>query len=132
MTFGEYIDLDKYISAGRDAHKANGCTIQARYSLQKRYVSYRRVRGIDKYADLLRYMPTSIVLGAMVFFYRLGMKLSKHLIAVFNGDNAPDGVIKSREAVFGERWGWYQSIYALAGGDVTKFDQVTKDHYISV
>lgn len=27
---------------------------------------------------------------------------------------------------FGRKWGWYQSIYGLAKGDVTKFDTVTK------
>ena len=27
---------------------------------------------------------------------------------------------------FGKKWSWYQSIYALAQGDVTRFDTVTK------
>ena len=27
---------------------------------------------------------------------------------------------------FGTKWGWYQSIYGLAKGDVTKFDKVTE------
>jgi hypothetical protein len=31
----------------------------------------------------------------------------------------------SEAAQFAEQWGWYQSIYALAKGDVTKFDEVT-------
>jgi hypothetical protein len=29
-------------------------------------------------------------------------------------------------ANFGNKWGWYQSIYGLAKGDVTKFDDVTR------
>ena len=29
-------------------------------------------------------------------------------------------------ANFGAKWGWYQSIYALAEGDVRKFEEVTK------
>ena len=32
----------------------------------------------------------------------------------------------TREAQFGQRWGWYQSIYALAQGDVLKFGDVTQ------
>ena len=28
---------------------------------------------------------------------------------------------------FGKKWGWYQSIYGLAKGDITKFDEVTKE-----
>jgi len=31
----------------------------------------------------------------------------------------------SEQAQFGKQWGWYQSIYALAGGDLTRFDTVT-------
>ncbi len=26
---------------------------------------------------------------------------------------------------FAKRWGWYQSIYAIAQGDITRFDEVT-------
>jgi len=28
----------------------------------------------------MRYMPANVALGAMVFFYRLGMKLSNHIM----------------------------------------------------
>jgi hypothetical protein len=32
----------------------------------------------------------------------------------------------SETTQFAKRWGWYQSIYALAKGDVTRFDEVTE------
>jgi hypothetical protein len=32
----------------------------------------------------------------------------------------------SERTQFGKQWGWYNSIYAVAQGDVTKFDEVTK------
>tara|TARA_R110001606_G_scaffold363058_1_gene517010 strand:- start:537 stop:791 length:255 start_codon:yes stop_codon:yes gene_type:complete len=32
----------------------------------------------------------------------------------------------SASAGFAERWGWIQSIYAMAKGDVLQFDNVTK------
>lgn len=32
----------------------------------------------------------------------------------------------SESVQFGKRWGWYQSIYQLAKGDITKFDAVTE------
>jgi hypothetical protein len=32
----------------------------------------------------------------------------------------------SEAAQFGKRWGWYQSIYILAKGDVLKFGDVTR------
>lgn len=30
------------------------------------------------------------------------------------------------EANFGRKWNWYQSIYGLAKGDITRFDQITE------
>ena len=32
----------------------------------------------------------------------------------------------SRAANFGNKWGWYQSIYGLANGDITRFEDITK------
>jgi hypothetical protein len=32
----------------------------------------------------------------------------------------------SETTQFAKRWGWYQSIYAIAKGDITKFDEVTR------
>lgn len=32
----------------------------------------------------------------------------------------------SETTQFGKRWGWYQSIYQLAKGDLTKFERVTE------
>tara|TARA_R100001463_G_scaffold92486_1_gene147227 strand:- start:380 stop:619 length:240 start_codon:yes stop_codon:yes gene_type:complete len=32
----------------------------------------------------------------------------------------------SSRGQFAKQWGWYNSIYAIANGDLTKFDTVTK------
>ena len=31
-----------------------------------------------------------------------------------------------RVSNFGNKWGWYQSIYGLAQGDITRFQNITK------
>ena len=80
MTFGEYVDLDRYISSWADAHKAMAILYRPVIGAKKDMYRIEDYEGSDKYSDLLRYMPTSIALGAMVFFYRLGMKLSKHMM----------------------------------------------------
>mgnify|MGYP003123086546 CR=1 FL=1 len=50
------------------------------------------------------------------------------------------GLVKSYEEIFGKgtgggldrasqlsaKWGWYQSVYELAGGDVTRFEDITQ------
>ena len=38
--------------------------------------------------------------------------------------NGGDGL--GVEANFGRKWGWYQSIYALAQGDITRFRHITE------
>jgi len=43
---------------------------------------------------------------------------------LFGGESADDGF--NDEAQFGKRWGWYSSIYALAQGDVRRFDSISK------
>jgi hypothetical protein len=80
ITFGEYVDLDRYISSWADAHKAMAVLYRPVIGARKDMYRIEDYESSDKYSDLLRYMPTSIALGAMVFFYRLGMKLSKRLI----------------------------------------------------
>lgn len=81
MTFGEYVDLDTYLTDWKNAHKAMAVLYRPVIGSRKDMYRIEDYEGSDKYADLLRYMPTSIVLGAMVFFYRLGMKLAKCSIA---------------------------------------------------
>jgi hypothetical protein len=36
------------------------------------------------------------------------------------------GETRQEVAEFGIKWGWYQSIYGLAKGDIFKFESVTK------
>ena len=33
---------------------------------------------------------------------------------------------RTRTEVFGQTWGWYQSIYAIAQGNLCRFHEVTK------
>ena len=77
MSFGEYVDLDSYISNWKDAHKAMAVLYRPVIASKKDMYRIEDYETSDKYADLLQYMPTSVALGALVFFYRLGMKLAK-------------------------------------------------------
>jgi hypothetical protein len=47
---------------------------------------------------------------------------------LFNDSNSDEQGFQSdfsEQTQFGKQWGWYQSIYGLAKGDITKFDVVT-------
>ena len=60
------------------------------------------------------------------FFLSFRDEIIKTYDELFVTTNDERPVIKTREQSFGEKWGWYQSVYAIARGDVLKFEQVTK------
>jgi len=77
MSLGEYSDLDSYISDWGNMHKAMAVMyrpLTARIKDRYTIVDYE---GTKEYADIMRFMPLDIALGAMVFFYHLGNELLK-------------------------------------------------------
>ena len=79
MTMGEYIDLNNYFEDAETLHKAMAVLYRPIHKSYKDRGSYRidSYKGADLYSDILLEMPLGIALGAKVFFYRLGIKLSK-------------------------------------------------------
>ena len=78
MSFGEYIDLDTYLGDWQNIHKAMAVLyrpIKDKHGERYNIVPYQ---VID--AEVMRKMPMDAVLGSVLFFYRLGMDLSKAMI----------------------------------------------------
>ena len=42
------------------------------------------------------------------------------------GEESDEREYATARSVFGKKWGWYQSIYALAKGNVLNFDKITR------
>ena len=78
ISFGEYIDLDKYIGDWKQMHRVMAILFRPITAKKGEFYEIEDYEGSDKYAGHMQHMPTSVALGALVFFYRLGMKLSKH------------------------------------------------------
>jgi hypothetical protein len=75
MSFGEYVDLDTYISDTNNLHRAMAVLyrpIVQRYS--NKYL-IEKYKGED--SEKMLNMPMDAVLGSMLFFYHLGMELSQ-------------------------------------------------------
>lgn len=75
MTLGEYVDLDTYLSKWDQIEKAMAVlyrpvvkTINDKYGIQE-----YKAEG----QEIMKDMPMDVVLGSMLFFYRLGIDLSK-------------------------------------------------------
>lgn len=78
ISFGEYIDLENYISDWKNMHKAMAVLFRPITAHAKDMYDIEEYEGSKKYAHYMKHMPVNVTLGAVVFFYRLGMKLSKH------------------------------------------------------
>ncbi len=80
MTFGEYVDLDNFITDWQSMHKAMAVLYRPiTFEKNGKYL-IEDYKGDDKYWEIMKDAPVNITLGAMVFFYRLGKKLSKYTL----------------------------------------------------
>jgi hypothetical protein len=75
ITFGEYVDLDNYMSSTSELHKTMAVLYRPiTQDLGKRY-DIEPYESAEKYSDLMKQAPMDVVLGATLFFYRLGSDL---------------------------------------------------------
>jgi len=79
MSFGEYIDLDNYLSEWENMHKA--MTVLFRPITYKKKDKYliEDYEGSGKYD--LKNMSLDIVFGSLVFFWNLRSELQKHILS---------------------------------------------------
>lgn len=73
MSFGEYIDLDTYLSDMQMLHKTVGVLYRPIVKEKGDYYEVEPYNGTDGYSDF----PLDVALGATLFFYRLSNKLLK-------------------------------------------------------
>jgi len=78
MTFGEYIDLDSNIGDFENIHKAMG--VLYRPIKQKVKSKYLIEDYTGEEGDSMFDMPMDAVLGSIIFFYHLGIDLSKTML----------------------------------------------------
>ena len=76
MTFGEYTDLDTYITNWDDMHKAMAVLYRPikKNGLNGTY-EIEKYNGSITYSDVMKHAPLDVVFGANVFFYSLGNEL---------------------------------------------------------
>ena len=75
ITFGEYVDLDNYMSSTADLHKTMAVLYRpVTNELGKRY-DIEPYESAERYCETMKQAPMDVVLGATLFFYRLGNDL---------------------------------------------------------
>ena len=76
MTLGEYIDLDNTLSDWEQMHKAMSVLYRPVTLQKKDKYKIEEYKGTDN-AEAFKQMPLDIVMGSLVFFYRLSNELLK-------------------------------------------------------
>jgi hypothetical protein len=109
MSFGEYVDLDTFIGDMENIHRA--MNVLYRPIEHKRKGKYTIKPYDTNNADRMKLMPLSAALGAMVFFWNLGIELSEvmmnysvkaneeNLVQYLNSEANGDGTIQSMESL---------------------------------
>jgi hypothetical protein len=75
MSFGEYVDLDTYIGDWQNIHRA--MAVLYRPIREKRGERYNIVPYEVVDAEVYKTMPLDAVISSVLFFYRLGIDLSR-------------------------------------------------------
>jgi hypothetical protein len=78
MTFGEYVDLDTYIGDIPNLHRAMAVLYRPIKLKDKQKYLIEDYKGEE--SDKMKDMPMDAVLSSMIFFYNLGMDLSKAML----------------------------------------------------
>ena len=76
ITLGEYVDLDANVVDWANMHKAMAVLYRPVVSEAGDYYEIEEYDGTDKYSEEMKQMTLEVVLGSLVFFYRLGIDLS--------------------------------------------------------
>ena len=121
LTLGEYIDLDTFIGDWENIEKAMAVLYRPVVNkIKDKYTIEEYKVGVDQ--DILD-MPMDAVLSSIFFFVEFRSGLVENYDELFG-----QGTNTSLDAVsnFTTKWGWYNSIYGLAQGDITRYENITK------
>lgn len=77
MTLGEYIDAENYMSDWDTMEKAMAVFYRPIVSGNKDFYKIEKYEGSDKYAGIMKDAPATVAIGAMLFFWSLGIELLK-------------------------------------------------------
>jgi hypothetical protein len=79
ISWGEYIDAEKYLSSWENMHKAMAVLYRPITNTKGDKYEIMEYEGTAEFSDLMKFTPVSIALGASVFFWTLGLELLEAL-----------------------------------------------------
>jgi hypothetical protein len=75
ITFGEYVDLENYLSKWEDYHKAMAVMYRPITIRKGEKYQIMEYTGAAEFSDAMKYVPMDVAIAASVFFWTLGKEL---------------------------------------------------------
>ena len=98
ITAGEYMDLDNYINNLKDFHKAMAVLYRPITNKLLGKYTIEPYLGSDSYSEIMKNAPLSVVLGARVFFYRLGNELLKSTLTYLESNKEAMSILNQHNS----------------------------------
>jgi len=107
ITYGEFVDLDSYMSDSKNLHKTMAVLYRPVTQKSGKRYDIEPYESATKYCDLMKEAPMDVVMGAVLFFWTLGKELlmatlislekhpKTHLPLKHNSEDAGDGIQRS-------------------------------------
>lgn len=75
ISFGEYVDLDNYLSNWDDYNKAMAVMYRPITETRKEKYNILEYNGASEFSEAMKYAPMDVAIAASVFFWTLGSEL---------------------------------------------------------
>ena len=111
MSLGEYIDLDTHLSSWENMHLAMAVLYRPVTNTLKHKYLIADYEAKDQ--DKMKNMPMDVVLGSMLFFYRLGIDLSRVMTNYLEQEG--DTIIHLRDSLQQSGVGIHRFTHSLKG-----------------
>ena len=128
MSFGEYIDLESYITDWDNMHKAMAVMYRPIIAGKRHLYEIEPYEGTERWADIMKDAPVNVAMGALVFFYRLGSKLSRYTMNSLLVEEEKKGNTALKEVLAENGVGISQYMDLLEGMS-TSLSQSPRFHY---
>ena len=113
MSLGEYVDAENFLGDWQNMHRAMAVLYRPVNFRKKERYTIAEYSPSDEISHLMKEMPLNVVMGCMVFFYRLGMELSQATLTYIRKTVKTDTTSDLKEALEKNGVGINQFMHSL-------------------
>ena len=113
MSLGEYVDAENFLGDWQNMHRAMAVLYRPVNFRKKERYTIADYSPSDEISLLMKEMPLNVVMGCMVFFYRLGMELSQATLTYIRKTVKKDTTSDLKEALEKNGVGISQFMHSL-------------------